>query len=333
MALAWASGAELGLANLELTNYGGGTQIWNINSTDKRTGAYCFRTYGSADYLHKVLDSALSEFYLQFANKGGGINRVAFKWRKGTTVLGTLKINTAGKFELYTGDSVTLVATGTATFNTDVWTLLELYIKIADSGGVLTLRVNGISDASFTGDTKPGTDTTVDSLFWAGTSNAVYVYIDDIILFDTTGTVNNSWPNNLKVGLLQANGAGNSTQWTPSAGSNWSCVYAIPPSDVDYVKVNVVDRIDLYTLGDLPAEAKGIHALFLTARASKEGAPNVNNLQLALRTGGANYFSASKALPTVPGMLVNIWEQNPGTAAGWQASEVNALEIGLKSIA
>lgn len=61
------------------------------------------------------------------------------------------------------------------------------------------------------------------------------------------------------------------------------------------------------------------------------GSPAVNNLKNAIRTGGANFLSAAKALSTSMALIGQIWETNPGTTNPWTIPEVNALEEGQQS--
>jgi hypothetical protein len=55
-------------------------------------------------------------------------------------------------------------------------------------------------------------------------------------------------------------------------------------------------------------------------------------LQLALRSAGTTYFSATKALDFGYGAFGNVWETNPATSAAFLSSEIAALEYGVKSI-
>jgi len=67
--------------------------------------------------------------------------------------------------------------------------------------------------------------------------------------------------------------------------------------------------------------------------AKAEGSPSPHNLQLAVRTIGADYFSGDKAVPSSSTQLSSLWEANPATSAPWQEAEVNAMEIGVKAVA
>ena len=124
------------------------------------------------------------------------------------------------------------------------------------------------------------------------------------------------------------------TEWDPSAGANWDCVEEIPYSDTDYVSTNVTGKTDLYEATDLVGSIHSVKCVQVAARSIKEGSPTPQNLQLACRSGGANYFGENVAVPAVnPKSLTKLWETNPGTGAAWTKDEVNAVQIGMKAAA
>ncbi len=130
---------------------------------------------------------------------------------------------------------------------------------------------------------------------------------------------------------LRPTGAGNSTQWTPSAGSNWQNVdESSADGDTTYNSASGGGGlVDLFTTGaGVPAGAP-VNSVTFTARGRHTGAYGF--IQIMLRSGGttqsvdaitkiftgsyADYSSAALA-------------NNPITAAAWTAAEVNAMEIG-----
>jgi hypothetical protein len=247
---------------------------------------------------------------------------------KGATVLMSLRRNvTSGKVELYIGS--TLTATGTAVLSASVTYLIELRYKIADAGGVAQVKVQGILDIDYSGDTKPGADTQMDSMTIGSVSTSYcYAYVDDIIV-DTA-----AWIGDTRIQGVFPEGAGSVTEWTPSTGANWECVNEVPPDDADYVSLNAIDLSDLYTMQNLAGAIASIKCVQIQARAVKEGAPTPQNLKLLCRTHDITYPSAAKAVPaTIPKQLYNIWETNPNTTNPWTVQEVSDMEAGFKSAA
>lgn len=245
----------------------------------------------------------------------------------GGVVIGTIKRKSTGHLEAYAG--ATLLATSAFPIDLAATYLVECRYAVANSNGRVVLKINGIIAIDFTGDTQPSTETTVDAAvlgYLSGVGDG-YAYYDNIIVDDA------GWIGKTYIQGRAVTGAGNSTQWTPSAGNNWDCVEERPASDADYVSSNTVGHLDLYAAGNMSGSIGSVRAVHILARAVKEGAPTPQNLQLSVRSGGTDYFSADKAVPTAYGMLSNIWELNPDGATAWLEATVNATEIGVKAVA
>jgi len=316
----------------------GGLDLWDtiggeaaVNSSlSGRDGNYCLNCYGSASaykYLMKAIPSK-SELYVAFLFNPGNSGRI-FSFYNSGTKLGYISLSSisVGNIQAYKGPS-TLLATGTAMITGSTWYLIEIHYIPATSGGVFQVKVNGISDISYSGNTTPGA-TTIDGIM-VGCDDSYWPpgYYDNVIVDDA------AWIGNTKIQAIKPTSAGNSTQWGPSSGSNWDCVNEMPANDNDYVSTNSNDFLDLYTFSDLTGSIEEIKCVQVQARTVKNGAPTPQNLQLAVRSGGTNYFSSSNVVPYVnPKSLFNIWQLNPNTSAAWTVSEVNAAEFGMNAVA
>jgi hypothetical protein len=209
-----------------------------------------------------------------------------------------------------------------------VTNLIEAYIKIGDaSNGRIIVKMNGIIKLDVIGNTKGGGYTTMNAMALGpcGLSGFGRGYWDNVVI-DTA-----NWIGKTHVAGLKPNAAGYSAQWTPSTGNNWDCVDEVPAVDTDFVSTNTVGHVDTYGLGDLPSDAAAVRSIQVGARAMKEGAATPQNLNLAVRTTGGDYYSSDKLIPTSFGALSHIWENNPGTSNPWTVSEVNAMEAGIKA--
>ena len=64
------------------------------------------------------------------------------------------------------------------------------------------------------------------------------------------------------------------------------------------------------------------------------GSTGPQNLQLALRTGGANYLSGTDfALSTGFQASAYTWTTDPATSASWTAANAQAVEGGMEAFA
>ncbi len=314
------------------------TYFANYVTNIKRTGSRSMKIGGTSfdfyTYFNVPLDTALSEFYLQFAyyvagGTQGGARKI-LGWRKGATYLGGLKLNELNKLEIWTGNFATKVAESSTPIPSSQWVVVEVYVKIADSGGVITLRQDMVQVANYSGDTKPGTDTVVDFLIF-GNCHSCDSYFDDLVVHSTTGTVNNSWPGGVKAFLCLPDGDGSTLQWTPTpSGSHYSRVDETPPSNTDYLNSQTADQVDELNFTDLPAEALSVKAVVAEAWALKGGTDPPTKLALGLKIDGTDYYSSDKNLPTDQGFVQNIWNENPA-GGNWSVSAVNSAQLLLKS--
>ena len=316
----------------------GDLKLWNLvvgaylsSGVAGMDGTYCLNCDGFGDYYaHKYL-AAAPEYYLAFRYRGSSAQYASSMcyFFNGTTQLARLRRNpSSGLLEIRRGTSSgTLLATGAIAVNVGTPILIEVHYKPHNTEGVFQVKVGGILDIDFTGDTTDGA-TAIDGIRVGGDSTYYSSCWLDNVVID-----NASWPGNTKIQAIKPTGAGNSTQWTPSAGGNYQCVDEVPPSESDFVSTNTIGHLDLYAAGDLVGTIGSVKCVQLQALAKAEGSPSPHNLQLAVRTNGADYFSGDKAVPSSSTQLSNLWEANPATSAPWQEAEVNAMEIGVKAVA
>jgi len=324
MARIFIEGFESGGLDL-WDNIGSGASL--ISAPAGMDGSYAGQVATSNAFLEKTL-SAAAEYYAAFLSKitfsvAGSSSICQFK--SASTILVDMKRNnTSGKIEAYRGS--TLIATGTAVINLNQVYHLQVRANIHDTTGIVQVKVDGVLDLDFSGDTKPGTETTINA-FQIGqtTPNPMTIQFDNVVLDGA------AWPGKTNIQAIRPTGAGNSTQWTPSAGSNWDCVDEVPASDADNVVTNANDQADLYAAGNLVGTIDSVVCVQVQARAVKEGVATPQNLALGVRTGATDYFSSDKIIPTAAKSLFNLWVQNPNTSAAWTKTEVDGVEIGIKS--
>lgn len=206
---------------------------------------------------------------------------------------------------------------------------IDMHWIIADVSGEFTVYVNGIEEATFSGDTLQTGFTTIDQLVLSGGDNATsgspQVYFSQIIVADED---TRGW----KLAEIDPTGASaTNTAWT---GDHLD-VDNIGIDDGTLIDSNAIDEVETFTCSDLSAAgaALDVIALIVGFRAQK-GSTGPQNLQGAIRTNSLNFFSSS-----VSGLATSafnpfqaIWETNPDTAVAWTPTEIDAIEIGVKSI-
>jgi len=317
----------------------GGLENWDLNSSctvvaaqEGMTGSYCLEATGINDYCYKNLLSSYASLYFAFKYRptsDGASQCILHLFDSGGTAIASIIRNKTSHFlearrGAYNG---TLLATGTSALSAGVTYLIEVYYAPLNTGGSIQVKVNGNAvEINYSGDTTNGLEN-IQRVSLGQPSDSMF-YMDDLVIDDA------SWIGNTKIQGIVPTGVGTTTQWDPSAGSNYACVDEKPYSDTDYVSTNVTDEIDTYAAGDLSGSVASIKCVQIQARCSKDGVPTPTQLQLAVRSGGTNYFSSSKTVPTVFGVPAwAIWEDNPADSADWEEADVNAMEIGMKAVA
>jgi hypothetical protein len=322
MARVFVEGFEAGSLDGFDSNYGASI----VSAPTGMDGNYAV-DLGLYDYLVKYLTASPEYYFSLMYRPAGSTSEAVFSVCSGSNLLvKIIRGSSPHPIKVYIGS--TLIATGTALLAEDTAYLIEAYIKISDSNGRIIVKVNGITDIDFYGDTQAGTYTQIDVLrigeIPGYTCNAYY----DNIIVD-----NSYWPGESKIRAIVPSGVGTYTQWTPSSSPNWSSVDEIPPDDIDFVEANAIDYIDTYIFADMPFDAKVIKSVQLQARAQKEGTPTPQHLQLVTLIDGIGHTSEVQEVQTAWHSNRKIWEINPSTGNPWTVNELNSAEFGIKAVA
>ena len=290
-------------------------------STYGMDGSYCAILQSTINY--KVV-TARDAYYMSFLMRSAtsGCN-VAVNIGNGTTVLGRVHFTTTAGIKAYRDDGVTLLDTGDTILNINTTYLIEAYyLPKTDGTGSFIVKVNGVEEINYTGQTS-NSALQIDRVTIVVPANSCY--LDNFILDSS------DWIGRTKIQAIVPTGAGTTTQYDPSTGSNYACVDELPYSDTDYISTNTPDEIDTYATGNMTGDVGSVKCVQLQARTKYEGSSAVTKLDLAVRSGGTNYFSADKTLTTSYTTESNLWETNPNTSTAWTETTVNAMEIGVKA--
>ena len=289
-------------------------------------GDYCLDLNDQYEKLQKDI-TANDEYYFAFLyHRMSSLSESIFCTHGPSAILVGLRRNNASNcIEAVRG--ATVVATGTHVLSINTTYLIEVHIKIADSGGRIEVKVDEVSDIDFTGDTKPDAQTQITKIRfgYCYTGKEVRAYYDNLIIDDA------AWIGNTKIQAILPTGAGNLTGWTPSAGANYACVDERPASDADYVSINSNDVVDTYAAGNMVGSIGSVKCVQVQSRTELDESPTPTNLKLVVRSGGTDYLSGDKVVPATPAGLCHLWETNPADSAAWEESDINAMEIGIKS--
>lgn len=311
-----------------------------------RTGTYSM--INSANHNHRagILVTERDEYYFQMAVRVGttlpgatpGYEDYILQWLSGATILGCVTVDQYGILRAYVGDKGdTLAGTGSTVLPTGTYAILQVYIKVADSGGVLQVKLNNSVEIDFSGDTQSESAAEIGEFkvcsWYGGTSATSKTYYDDIVIFNALGSRCNSWPNGVPVYVMRPNAPGGYSEWTPSAGDNYQCVDEVPPSGTDYVYTNTNDKKDSYNFPDANAAlASGVTAIIADYWGQSVGAPSISQIKRLVCIGSVDYEGSGITLEPTFYKHTDVMELNPDDSQPWEKSDLDAIELGMTSL-
>lgn len=226
------------------------------------------------------------------------------------------------------GTVTVLASTPAGVFPVSLLTPVDLFVNYAVSGQA-TLYVNQVQQATFSGDVTTDSVTQLASVQLGTTFSGGTAWWSEMILADSdTRTYS------LFTMIPQANGnTHNFDTGSPSAPVA-SQVNEFVLDDTTWDGSTTAGQIDEYTLNAVPAGTFAVRAVGVSARMVK-GTTGPSKADLAVRTGGSDFFSSDQSLTLGLANYQNWWVTNPNTSAAWTTSQIGAaagFNIGVKSV-
>ncbi len=295
---------------------------------------WCLEIFASADYFQSppLTTNATLVCGLAF-NLGSGLpvtfpsNIIAFFEGANNGI--NIRVLTDGTIRAYRSN--TILGTSTNTLGSGTWYYIELKVLTDNSAGTVEIRVNGATWLNLTSqDTQPDSNAYHNAVRF-GTTNATSRY-DDIYILDGSGSANNDFLGNRKVVALDPDGAGDNTDWTPSAGSNYQNVDDGDEVDEDttYNETSTDADEDLYTYGDLPGVTASVNGVQITSEARvTAGSMDLSNV---IKTGTTTDAGSAETITSTSYVTTTrVEEQDPDTVAAWTPSGVNGAQFGIRA--
>lgn len=302
------------------------------------------RTNGGSQTVSKALavsgNVAILGIAMKMSALGGGSNSGYVQFLSAGTVQMMFTVNGSGFWQAYRRDLPFGTLLGTASGSPLVagtYAFVEFRATIHASAGTVDIRINGINVLSLTAqNTSQSGAAAWDSIALFGGSSVDW---DDLYVLDGSG----SSPLNAFLGDCRvdpsyptgpsADGAPH-TQWTPSAGANWSCVDETAPNDdTDSVTASATGLKDTYAVTDAPVVGGTIYGVQLLWNIKKldtgtcSVAPIVRGADNSSVVGDATGTAQNPT--TTYAYQSQVYGQNPRTSAAWTEAGFNAAEFGL----
>ncbi len=291
-----------------------------------------------ANAVQKTLPSALTEVFASIAlQPTSSTTGDVISFNSASTIQIIIAGAADGSLGAYRGATL-LGSTPGGSISAGSYTHIQVRVVISDTVGVVQIRLNGSTSPSLnlTGiDTNNGAAAvSVDSVKLgrrpAGASRAGYY--DDFVIWDTSGSIANTWIGDTRVDSYFPNANGDSSQFVGSDGNstdNYLLVDAAAPNGTDYVQSDVVSNKDLYQFGNLSHTPSSIFGVLATAAALKDDA-GTRDVRLLVKTGTTEVEGATTALSTSRARITHLFETDPTTSAAWTKSGIDGAQFGIK---
>jgi len=282
--------------------------------------------YAIVGFAFKVLDFGSTfdiEFYLDNGNSGDG-GGVYFAFKGGTSNIGVYRCKQFG---------VELIDFILYELNT--WNYFEIKVKIGDgTDGHIVARLNEQELINWTGDNYHlGTTGLQVSRFNIFFKQYWHIQIDDMYFAGSNGSYNNDFLGDIRVDVIHPNGAGNHTDFIPSAGNNYECVDEVIIDESDYIEGGNVGEIDSYSYPDVPTDIDNAGIFAVDLRTISQRTATSDNIKIdgLIRTGSTDYnASADLSLSDSWSNKNFIFERDPSDSNPWTQAKINACEFGME---
>lgn len=299
-----------------------------IGTTGGRRGGGCLdinHRFGSAK---KALNVNCETIIVGFAVKiTGNQDYLVMTMGEGDNIQIQVKMNNNLGLEVYRYTTL-LGSTPNNTFTYNEYFYFELKVKVSDTVGTVTLRVNGVTALALTGiDTKYSANAYVNYIQLNSPVNSTYY--DDLYICDGLGSTNNDFLGDCRVDTLFPNADGTYSDFTCSTGTtHYALVDETTPNTTDYVDGGTVGNRDSFGLTDLATLAsQTIYGVQVNVAANKDDA-GVKSLAPMVRSSTTNADGTSAALGLTQRFISQIFEQDPSASAAWTEATVNAMQAG-----
>jgi len=247
-------------------------------------------------------------------------------------------VKNAGSFEIKIMRGATQLGITTSAFVYAAWHHFELKVTPHPSTGSFELRHNEVNVLSASGINTAGSGSSqADGFAMRFASTSTNNRLDDIGVWGASGAAPNDFVGDSVVEGLSISGAGATTQWTPSAGSNFDNVDdtgSLTPDDAGANGFNSSDTVaqrDLYAYGDLTQIDGTILWVQLDTQLAM-ATTGSRNVKTKYRDPDTTVVDiATKAVTlTVYASFADVMSANPNGATAWDATDVNGGQFGVE---
>lgn len=247
----------------------------------------------------------------------------------------TVTYTSTGVVQVRRGTNTGTIIATSDTNTLDAATLfhIEFQFGFHASTGTVEMRVNGEEWINETGLNTLGSPSPSSFGFFIMNSSSgedIDLYIDNLYLYDTTGSYNNDWIGEQRVYTVVPTGDTATEDWTLSTGSDsYALLDEIPANTTDYIEASSVsDRTDV-SLGNLPSVNISVKGVQVAVVAQKTDAGS-GGIQVGIVSNSVDDLSSDQGLTQSQWLrYFHIVEEDPDTTAAFTAAGVNGLDLAM----
>lgn len=298
------------------------------------SGSQGLSTASNRDTQFYISTASASTVFTGFAIypvSGGSYLQIFSTYSSGTIYVHVKQNTSTNNLTFYVGSTI-VGTTPVSSLPVNNWSYVEIKIVVSPTVGEITCHINGVSQMSLTGiNTQNGSNAFINTfLFGSSIDYAASFYLDDFYVCDDTGATNNTFLGDVRIVTLLPDGAGSSTQFTPSAGANYTCVDEVPPDgDTSYVSSSTPGDKDYYTMTNLPYVPGTIFGVTAYADMCKTDA-GTRTARVNIQSSSSEVNGPSGGLSTSYAFTKIIAETDPATSSAWTFAGINAVQVGVE---
>lgn len=345
MAVLWMDGfthyggtKELLLDGLYAEN---GTIQTELSILQIRTGSHALRFKAGtvSQILRKVLPGSRATvgvgtaIYLPILPTEPNTNLVCQYLDAVNTPIVTFTIATTGAVEARLGSHTgTLLGSTEPILVADAYNHVEVEVFQSETVGTIKVRVNNILLLNLSGlniGVLP-----IAQIGWGPriTGEAIVEqFIDDIFIWDDTGSINDTFLGDRQVHTLMPNGDLAAADWTKSTGGvGFSLIDDQPPDDGTFISAPNLNDISEFDLEDLPVEVTSVAAVMTLARLKKSDSGTAQVTVGLANIGAGDAAGVDRPITTVETYWIDVFDTNPNGGARFTPAEVDGAAIKLE---
>lgn len=323
-----------GLANM-LAGAWGFFNYTSISSTQKRTGSYSIKQSGSTngDRMRKSFTSGNNEVGVSFGfflDSLPATDDMTFKFRNNSADIATVALSPAGGFILTLGGAggTVIGASDSGIITASAFHHIEMRLLRDNVVGEFEIKFNGITVMSVTDINFGASNPNVFASRLEQSNGVPDIYIDDFIIWDSTGDVNNTFlgPARITTGFVTADTA--QADWAKSAGSDGYAMIdeVAPDGDTTFISSDTAGNKSDFALFNLPDEIFTVQAVYVPTMA-KLAAAGIGNMKTSMVSGASVASGPDTPLTTAYTYWPSVFEKDPATGATWTRAAVEAANV------